>query len=178
MNKSITACYFEGWKKCFVYKGNATRKAFWSFILINTAFIFLSGILSYFWLTSLAEHGDGGMALVWMYYVYLPLRCLVLLLLLFPVMSLGIRRMHDIGKSGWWFGGAILFNLFLLPLVLMAVGYLPISGLLYLLPKNAAFWFFPALYILLNIISVGIPLWLCCKPTKIKAPDLPPEAVA
>ncbi|MGR7483752.1 DUF805 domain-containing protein [Klebsiella aerogenes] len=162
MNKSITACYFEGWKKCFVYKGNATRKAFWSFILINTAFIFLSGVLSYFWLTSLAEHGDGGMALVWVYYVYLPLRCLVLLLLLFPVMSLGIRRMHDIGKSGWWFGGALLIKLIGWPTLITVIYYL----LTKFFSSDMNLFMLNILNITFStFIAIGV-IWLCCQPTK------------
>ncbi|WMY76058.1 DUF805 domain-containing protein [Buttiauxella selenatireducens] len=165
-NKSISRCYLDGWKKCFVYKGNATRKEFWSFIFINILLTLLAGGLSYLWLTSFAGTGDGGMALVWIYYVYLPLRALVPLVLLLPVLSLGIRRMHDIGKSGWWFGGALLINLAVLPAIIIA--------LYFLFPEStidiSGSGFVKGVSTIWNILSIGFPVWLCCKPTKIKDP--------
>ncbi|WP_370635094.1 DUF805 domain-containing protein [Pantoea sp. DY-15] len=33
-------------------------------------------------------------------------------------MSLGIRRMHDIGRSGWWFGFLFIGSVFFFPVSL------------------------------------------------------------
>ncbi|MBY4887903.1 DUF805 domain-containing protein [Pantoea sp. DY-15] len=36
----------------------------------------------------------------------------------FSFMSLGIRRMHDIGRSGWWFGFLFIGSVFFFPVSL------------------------------------------------------------
>ena len=41
----------------------------------------------------------GGIALVWAYFIYLPLRTFGSLILLFPFLALGVRRMHDTGSQ-------------------------------------------------------------------------------
>jgi uncharacterized membrane protein YhaH (DUF805 family) len=161
------SCYWSGWKKTFVYKGNATRKDFWSFVFGNILLGILIVVLSYFWLTSYAEHGDGGMALVWAYYIIFPLRIIIPLLVFFPVLSLGIRRMHDIGKSGWWFGGLIAFNQFGLPLlVVVLAAFIDPSA-----AQNVVIYGYWGLY----VISALFIVWLCCKPTKIKETVSLPE---
>jgi uncharacterized membrane protein YhaH (DUF805 family) len=170
-NKSVLQCYLDGWKKCFVYKGTATRKAFGSFIFGNALLILVAGGLSYFWLSAFA--GDGGMVLVWMYYVFLPLCALIPLVLFLPVLSLGIRRMHDTGKSGWWFGGAILINVVVMPILLTGIYSLVTNNF----SGDAGRMLANGINIFLNIISIGFPAWLCCKPTKIKDPTPSSDAM-
>jgi len=67
MNKNVGTSYLDGWKKTFVYKGNTTRKDFWSFVLVNLFIIFLVALGSFIWLMSV-----GTMAMVWIF-LYLPL---------------------------------------------------------------------------------------------------------
>ncbi|PVZ77551.1 hypothetical protein C9426_35700, partial [Serratia sp. S1B] len=121
METSVFACYLAGWKKCFVYQGTASRKEFWSFILGNL----LIGVLLQFLIMLLVVvyAGSGGMALDLISYVAFPMLILFPLMLLLSVTALGIRRMHDIGKSGWWFGGVLVLNLIVLPGIYTAVVY-------------------------------------------------------
>ena len=167
MNKSVGTSYLEGWKKTFSYKGKATRQDFWSFILINTIVILIIAAGSYLILVEvMADHtSSGGMALVWTYFVYLPLCGFAPLILFLPILSLGIRRMHDIGRSGWWFGGALLIELVGWPVIISVVYYLMVK----FLSEEMSL-------LLLNIINITsssviaiVVLWLCCQPTKLNS---------
>jgi len=170
MNKSIKECYFDGWKKTFVYKGRASRKAFWSFIVMNILIVLLIAALSCFLLiVNVADHTSrGGMMLVWAWYVWLPLSALAPIILLVPVVSLGIRRMHDAGKSGWWFGGALLFNLLILPLILTGIHQV----MLLQVNENHADQVMKIISILLSASAALYLLRLCCLPTKATADNV------
>lgn len=170
MNKGIKDCYFDGWKKTFVYKGRITRKEFWSFIVINIVIILFIAMLSYFLLVvSVADSTSrGGIMLVWAWYVWLPLSALAPVILLVPVVSLGIRRLHDAGKSGWWFGGALLMNLLILPLILTGIHQV----MLILVDENLAEQVMKIISIILSFLAALYLLWLCCLPTKAAAENV------
>ncbi|MBW5827609.1 DUF805 domain-containing protein [Yersinia kristensenii] len=104
------------------------------------------------------------MILVWAYFIFLPLRTFVPVILLLPILSLGIRRMHDIGKSGWWFGGVVAINFLVLPLILIGVYYLSTNSM----DDDTWHGVVKVINTILNIFSIVFPTWLCCKPTKIK----------
>ena len=63
------------------FSGRARRKEYWMFALFNTIFAFILIII------------DNSMVL---YYIYL-------LAIIIPSIAVGIRRLHDLDKSGWWF---------------------------------------------------------------------------
>jgi len=72
--------YYTGvLKKYAVFSGRAPRKEYWYFILFNT--------LAYFVLAFIDDSG----VLVGIY----------ALSVVVPSFAVGIRRLHDIGKSGW-----------------------------------------------------------------------------
>lgn len=168
MNKSIAACYFNGWKKCFTYKGNATRKEFWSFVFVNLVIIFAIAAGSLLWLMS----AGAAMGMVWIFYVLAPLYWISLFLII-PLLSLGCRRMHDTGKSGWWFSGLLLFNVFGTPVVLTLVSCVTDKWL----STGASSAIFTIIYSIFTVISFIVPVWLCCKPTKIKEPTSSSDVV-
>ena len=72
--------------KYFCFEGRADRKSFWLFVLVNFV---ISSILGCF--------GQIGQIL----------SAVFSLAVLCPSLGIGVRRMHDIGKSGWF----ILINL-------------------------------------------------------------------
>ncbi|MDK9605705.1 DUF805 domain-containing protein [Lelliottia wanjuensis] len=175
MRDSLLGGYWAGWKNTFVYDGCATRQDFWSFILGNALVVFLIAGGFYFLLVEVIadKTSAGGMMLVWAYFVYLPLRMIVPLILLLPIIALGIRRMHDIGKSGWWFGGLLLIQLIGLPVFITGIYYLFrdfFSDADFQLISNGINLTFT------TIISIAL-LWLCCQPTKIKDLTSSSEAV-
>ena len=167
MNKSIMECYLEGWKKTFVYKGQTTRRELFLFILVNAVIILCIAGISYLCLVGfMADHTSrGGMMLVWAWFVYFPLQTFAPLILLAPIISLGIRRMHDTGRSGWWFGGALLVNLFVLPLILTGIH----NAIVAITDDTSGQQITSVISMVLNSIAVCYTLWLCCLPTKTKA---------
>lgn len=81
------------------FQGRATRNEFWWFYLVNILIVFglmfLAGIL----LALLFD--SGGMASVAM----IPYGLLVLygLAIFIPTLAVIVRRLHDVGKSGWFY---------------------------------------------------------------------------
>ena len=74
------------------FEGRARRKEYWMFTLINLIIIFSLGIVG-------GVYGEGGnVALipVLLYFGYA-------LAVLIPGLAVSVRRLHDTGRSGWWF---------------------------------------------------------------------------
>lgn len=87
----------EYWKNCLKkyadFSGRSRRSEYWYFTLVNFIIIFLIALISGF--TTLTS----------------PLLSTILEILMFlyvigiiiPAIAVTIRRLHDIGKSGWWY---------------------------------------------------------------------------
>jgi uncharacterized membrane protein YhaH (DUF805 family) len=77
--------YLEAWKNIISFGGRARRKEFWYFFLFHFLFIILVGIVD----QSLFKGA--------------PLLSLPYFLAgMVAGLSVSIRRLHDIGNSGWW----------------------------------------------------------------------------
>ncbi|MDD9964306.1 MAG: DUF805 domain-containing protein [Gammaproteobacteria bacterium] len=72
------------------FEGRARRKEFWFFTLFYYVFLMLVALLDSALGTFVAESEIG------------LLTCLFGLPLLVPSISVTVRRLHDIGLSGWW----------------------------------------------------------------------------
>lgn len=82
--------YLEVWKKYAVFNGRSRRKEYWYFVLFN----FIVGIL-----LGLVDSMTG----LYNYEVGLGLLSGVYsLAVILPGMAVGVRRLHDTGRSGWW----------------------------------------------------------------------------
>jgi uncharacterized membrane protein YhaH (DUF805 family) len=81
--------YVEVLKKYAVFSGRARRKEYWMFFLFN---IVIGGILALIeGLTGIAPNSDQSvLATIYMFAV------------LIPGIAVGVRRLHDTGRSGWW----------------------------------------------------------------------------
>jgi|TARA_B110000014_G_C20101090_1_gene578002 uncharacterized membrane protein YhaH (DUF805 family) len=77
------------------FHGRATRTAYWMFVLIN---IIIQAILTLLGFETIAA--------------------IISLLLIIPSISLGARRLHDTGRSGWW---QLIYFLPLIGLIVMIV---------------------------------------------------------
>ena len=82
--------YFEVLKKYAVFEGRARRSEYWYFFLFNIIASFLTGILD-FSLGTFDEASEIGL-----------LGTVYSLGVLVPSIAVGVRRMHDVGKSGWF----------------------------------------------------------------------------
>ena len=79
--------------KTFVYRGRASRLEFWSYVLLYVPFLYCVSYLVGFLL--------GGMLLVDAE-VLDQIVTMIAVIFSLPLFSLQTRRLHDIGKSGWW----------------------------------------------------------------------------
>ncbi|OSS42867.1 Integral membrane protein [Desulfurella amilsii] len=77
--------YLLAFKNYINFEGKATRKEFWYFHLVNFIIIATLLLLSYLIIPYLV-------GLYWLYS----------LAIVVPNVSLFVRRLHDIGKSGWY----------------------------------------------------------------------------
>ena len=97
--------YLKVLKQYTRFNGRARRKEFWYFSLINFL-IWLFLTIFPLWLVSLVPQPDdisnisNGMALVVLAIRLLP--NIYSLGVLLPSFAVNIRRLHDVGKSGWW----------------------------------------------------------------------------
>ena len=97
--------YIEVLKKYTEFSGRARRKEYWYFALFNiiVSFIFIG--IDFMFGTFNSEGGFG---------VFNTIYSLSVLL---PAIGVGIRRFHDIGKSGWW----------------LLIGFIPLIGAIVLI---------------------------------------------
>ncbi|MBQ1513104.1 MAG: DUF805 domain-containing protein [Bifidobacterium merycicum] len=107
---SFTEAFLRFWKKYAVFKGRASRSEFWWFMLANLIITFILGSIA----NSIDQlsflPGLWGLATV------------------VPVIALGVRRLHDTNRSGWWLFGyyVLVFATFIagIAAVISAIGSL------------------------------------------------------
>ncbi len=75
--------YLTVLKKYAVFKGRARRKEFWMFMLFNAIFSVVLGLV------------DGMLGTQFFGLIYS-------LAVLIPSIAVNVRRLHDIGRTGWW----------------------------------------------------------------------------
>lgn len=103
--------YLEVLSKYAVFSGRARRKEYWFFILFNAIFAIAAMILDYRLGFTIEDLGYG------------PLYLVYALATLIPGLAVTVRRLHDVGKSGWYFlfgfiplvGGLILLYFAIMP---------------------------------------------------------------
>jgi len=91
--------YLTVLKKYAEFSGRARRKEYWFFVLFNIIISFVLGLVDGF-------VGLGGV-----------LGGIYALAVLIPSIAVGVRRLHDTGRSGWW----------------LLIGLVPIIGLIVLI---------------------------------------------
>lgn len=95
----IKEWYLKPIEKYVEFTGRSRRKEYWTFVLVNFVIsILLSGLDSVVGLF-------GFVATLFGLFVFLP------------SLAVGVRRLHDIGKSGWW----------------LLIGFIPLIGLIVLI---------------------------------------------
>jgi uncharacterized membrane protein YhaH (DUF805 family) len=89
--------YLAVMKKYADFSGRARRKEYWMFALFNMIFLIVIAILdNVLGTTFKMETGYGSQALPygWLYMIYA-------LAIIIPGLAVCVRRLHDLGKSGW-----------------------------------------------------------------------------
>ncbi|MBS1353500.1 MAG: DUF805 domain-containing protein [Coprobacter sp.] len=83
--------YLKCWKQYADFSGRARRKEYWIFSLINNIIIFFLYILQIVMIEST----------LWL--IFPIILFLYAMAVFLPGLAVNIRRLHDIGKSGWWY---------------------------------------------------------------------------
>ena len=83
--------YLTVLKKYAVFSGRARRKEYWMFVLFNLIFTIVAVLLDNLLGTAIEDVGYG------LFYI------LYMLAVIIPSLAVMVRRLHDTGKSGWWF---------------------------------------------------------------------------
>ena len=99
--------YLEVWKKYAVFNGRSRRKEYWYFVLFNLIVGMALGLVDS--MTGMYNY-EAGLGLLSGVYS---------LAVIIPGIAVGVRRLHDTGRSGWWlliglipFIGAIVLIVF------------------------------------------------------------------
>lgn len=81
--------YLDVLKKYAEFSGRARRKEYWMFILFHMLFAIVAMILDNLFGIAFGNIGYG------------PLYAIYSLVMFIPGLAVAVRRLHDVGKSGW-----------------------------------------------------------------------------
>ena len=98
--------FILAWQRATDFSGRSRRKEYWYFQLFNALVMIFLGLFA----IAFSDQGKPAMFPFGLILAY----CMVLFV---PALAVTIRRLHDIGKSGWWYfiafvpivGGLVLF---------------------------------------------------------------------
>jgi uncharacterized membrane protein YhaH (DUF805 family) len=103
--------YMNAMRRYFDFSGRSSRSEFWFFVLFYIIIYIVAAIIDAF-VFGAGERGGMGI-----------LTSIVVLAHLIPSISVSVRRLHDIDRTGWWvlfFWGA--------PILVMVIGGLLMGG--------------------------------------------------
>ena len=129
-------------RKYAEFRGRATRAEFWWWELGVLIAGFALGSVD----ASIASFGGGN--------AYSPLGAVFGLATFLPSLAVAVRRLHDIGKSGWWLVGFCAAGIF---------GWIPIAAGLTVAAINGLFdsvWSQATIVPLLLGIGIALVTWL------------------
>jgi uncharacterized membrane protein YhaH (DUF805 family) len=112
---------WRGFKKYAKFDGRASRSEYWWWTLFTTASFFVLGVPAF--VIGMETSPDGGETPGAPAVPLIVALVLFYLAILVPSIAVTVRRLHDIGQSGWmflltlipWVGGLILLVFTLLP---------------------------------------------------------------
>jgi len=106
--EAIKTCF----RKYFTFSGRARRSEYWWFYLFTLLLGFAAGIIDAILGTGTEDLGVFGAT--------------ASLVTLIPSLSAQVRRLHDVGRSGWWIGGAIIAAVMF---IIVLVGTFGVTGI-------------------------------------------------
>jgi uncharacterized membrane protein YhaH (DUF805 family) len=105
------AWYLLAWQRATDFSGRSRRKEYWYFHLVNAVVMIFLGLFA----VAFSDQNKPALIAFGLMFTYA-------FVVFVPSIAVTIRRLHDIGKSGWWYciafvpfiGGLILLVLTLL----------------------------------------------------------------
>jgi len=86
------AWFLLAWQRGADFSGRSRRKEYWYFQLFNAVVMIFLGLFA----AAFSDQGKPATIPFGLMFVYA-------FVLFVPALSVTIRRLHDIGKSGWWY---------------------------------------------------------------------------
>jgi uncharacterized membrane protein YhaH (DUF805 family) len=80
----IKEWYIKPFEKFLEFSGRSRRKEFWTFVLVNLGIMIVLNVLE---------------GIIGLFGIIATLFSLAILI---PNISVGVRRLHDTGRTGWW----------------------------------------------------------------------------
>lgn len=125
---TLVKLWFEGWKKTFNLSGRSSRFEFWSFLLLNTILMVIIQLKCSYYMSErfLVNATASGLNITQIeQYINIAeiIFYLTIFIPLFPIVSLIVRRMHDLDKLAWpnyfepLFMGVVVMSLLLVALI-------------------------------------------------------------
>lgn len=90
--------YLDVLKKYAVFTGRARRSEYWFFVLFNVIFAGAAMFIDYLLHSNFSFETNGQLISLPYGYVYLLYNLAVII----PGLAVAVRRLHDVGKSGWF----------------------------------------------------------------------------
>lgn len=87
----------QAFRNGFVYRGRASRSAYWWFILIQEVALTLGYFVALAMVGGKGTSGGNGAGIAIALIIGIPMLYLVLV-----TFALWVRRLHDTNRSGWW----------------------------------------------------------------------------
>jgi uncharacterized membrane protein YhaH (DUF805 family) len=89
--------YLQPWRKYAVFSGRARRKEYWIFTFVNMIIwmILYAVLIAFMGFSMDSWSGSWGIGSILIFLFYI--------LTLIPTYAVMVRRLHDTGRSGWWF---------------------------------------------------------------------------
>lgn len=82
--------YLKAMNQYADFTGRARRKEYWMFVLFNTIFALIAILLDY--KIGPIVDDDGFFSIYLLYFMAA----------LIPSLAVSVRRLHDVGRTGWW----------------------------------------------------------------------------
>ena len=93
--EAIKTCF----KKSFVFKGRARRSEYWWWVLFSFLFSFSTSFIG----------GFIPKDKLWVAGIFSFIVILGSIYFFIVNAAVTVRRLHDIGRSGWWYGGTLIY---------------------------------------------------------------------
>ncbi len=82
--------YTDVLKRYAVFSGRARRKEYWMFVLFNAIASIIASILDTIFKTKMVGENNGLISSLYSLAVFIP------------TIAVGVRRLHDTNRKGWW----------------------------------------------------------------------------
>lgn len=131
-------------KKYVTFEGRARRKEYWMFMLFNVIFLIVAMILDYLLFGASPVKPTKPRFLTSLYGLFIFL----------PQLAVVVRRLHDIGRSGWWLVG--YYGVAIVCTIGMVIGSVLLIG-----GKSSGMILTGVGFVVLMAVAIWMLVWMC-----------------